>query len=223
MGVVGQRRVALVDGAQRDRARCPAPLSPPPPLPRAGRRCSMSMTIPRTVLTSTRAVAPASTAARATSTSSGVLGESFTHSGKPRRRGSVDDLRGHVAASARRSRRGPRGWGTTRSPRGPPRSAPRIARAACGELCRRYVPRSNRPRVRRDATAPGGSRDATPRRRVRPRPTALTMSLPTTATRGAGLPAHSKAASDLVTTAPEFGEVAVAREFVAVTRRCPRR
>ena len=62
------------------------PDRPPPPPPSAGRRCSRSITMPITVLTSVTADAPASCAAAATATSWSVLGLSLAHTGRPQTR-----------------------------------------------------------------------------------------------------------------------------------------
>ena len=61
----------------------PGPLTPPPPLPSVALRFSMSIASPTTVFTSTSASAPASIAAPAIATRSGVFGLNFTHRGTP--------------------------------------------------------------------------------------------------------------------------------------------
>src|SRR5438045_6133964 len=57
--------------------RMAGPDRPPLPVPRIGRRLCTSMRIPSTVLMAVSASAPASSAARATATTSGAFGVSF--------------------------------------------------------------------------------------------------------------------------------------------------
>ena len=193
------------------------PDSPPVPAPSALRRCSTSTTSARSVFTSTSAVAPASTAARATSTSRSVVGLSLAQHGRPLRiaaptAAAVAD--GECANIAEPSCR--LGQLTFTSTAATVRAAQRLGRA---RRTRRWSsPRSTRRRSRR-ARQPRQPVGAPGARRPGPwRPTAFTIPSPAGATRGAGLPVHGSKAQGLHHDRPELGEVPVGGELVVVAR-----
>ena len=76
--------------------RIAGPLSPPLPVPRIGRRRRVSMRMPSTVLIAVTPSAPASSHARATATTSGAFGVSFTMTGR-----SVSAFTARVSSAAR--------------------------------------------------------------------------------------------------------------------------
>ena len=180
--------------------RMPGPLTPPPTAPSAGRRASTSMARPRIVLTSTSALAPAPSAAPATSTRSGVLGLSLAHSGRPAARQASTTSAVARAECAnirdRSSRFGQLALTSTAAT-----SAPASASAAAANSST-VRPQSDATTVAPRACSAGRCRSRHAATPGPARPTELTMWPDCATTRGAGLPSQANAARDLTTTAP---------------------
>ena len=223
---VGEGGVHVVDGPHGDRVDGAARTAPPPPAPSAGRRCSTSMAIPSTVLTSVTASAPASRGRAATSTRSvGVRAELRPDAG-----GS------HAAAAPRASAVASRRVGEemraavevraaqvhldrddARAARRPAASPPARSRRPCGPRCWRTTRAPARSSRRQVVAQPRRDARALQARRCSASPPVTGCS------RGAGLPGPRRRPPATSPRPRRARRVEVAAELVAVARACPTR